>query len=1097
MTTTDPGLVWPATRNEPVREGKLAMWARALGSALLLVGAVVGLPTLLVAITPGLHLDPSVLTLDRLFGPDNGSLLLLVIYGIAWACWAVFASSVALEVVASARRLPTPRMPGMVGVQRLVAAIVAAITLALSTGTGGPAMAQAAPVTAVAQALPRAEAPASADVNSDAVTAPKVETSSASQVTVGRHDTLWLLAEQYLGDGRRFEEIVTLNQGVPQSDGAALGQDGRLHPGWVLKLPADAKLQAPRPDRHEVRAGETLWGIADDELGDPTRYPELYRANKGDVQPGGGHLADPDIIQPGWVLEMPDAEARSGDEKPSRDREPQQAGGEPTTSASANATASAEADPGSGATEPGAFSDPQASASLTTPTAGAAPTAAAPAAKPTGESSGTPATSEPTAGPSVAQTPESRASGSPTASASACEPSTAATQKPASAAPAPIATPSDSAPAASTPDSAAAPDLGVLLPTGGVVGGLLAFGFVAELARRRRAFQRHREPGERMATVGPEARDLEARALGGALETEAELLDAALTQLAANCWTAGRPLPDVRVAKLGRRELTLLLAADDAEAVAPFRAASPDRWELDIDQMTAVESDLPRAYPGLITLGLDAERLVLLNLESVGTLGVDGPPEQVANATRALAAELALGPVRSGTARTFCLDDAGLAGAVEAGEITFDPDADSVRGALTTHLDAVGRACHVASVADTRALRPDDILNVVVPEIVLTDRELGIDAGPWRGAAVITSAVGAVAPAKLTLDSEGGAVLQPGDHWLTVQQLAQREHDAIVATLHATDLAPASDPDPQAKILDFLREPAIASAPEVVDLRDADPKTEASPSTLTAPTVAFSLVVRESRSGLVDGALALSPVPMVLADREVVPDPAESPDAVTAPRILLLGEVMVRNPAGKVDPSRSSRLSEVAAFILLHPDARVSELQTALWPGQRSNANTCRQLVSRTRSFLGKTPDGSPYLLHMQDTNGRLRMREDVTSDWAEFQSLVCDDSDANSLRKALGMVRGRPFGTTSGRELPWADLAINEMIEEIADTAHRLYELEAAAGHWFEAREAALRGLLTEAESLGLLRDALTASKALGDLGAAAALERRMTDLG
>lgn len=149
-----------------------------------------------------------------------------------------------------------------------------------------------------------------------------------------------------------------------------------------------------------------------------------------------------------------------------------------------------------------------------------------------------------------------------------------------------------------------------------------------------------------------------------------------------------------------------------------------------------MDSDLTRAYPGLLTLGLDAEGLALLNLKSVGTLGLDdGPPERVANAMRALAASLALGPVRAGTARTFCLDDAGLAGAVEAGEITFDPDPDSVRGALTSHLDAVRRACQAASVSDTRELHPDDILDVVVSEILLTDRELEIAAEPWSGAA--------------------------------------------------------------------------------------------------------------------------------------------------------------------------------------------------------------------------------------------------------------------------------------------------------------------------------------------------------------------------
>ena len=67
---------------------------------------------------------------------------------------------------------------------------------------------------------------------------------------------------------------------------------------------------------------------------------------------------------------------------------------------------------------------------------------------------------------------------------------------------------------------------------------------------------------------------------------------------------------------------------------------------------------------------------------------------------------------------------------------------------------------------------------------------------------------------------------------------------------------------------------------------------------------------------------------------------------------------------------------------------------------------------------------------------------------------------------QALALVRGRPFGAVASRELPWADLHINEMISLISDVAHALAVRHEAAGRQSAARDAALRGLRTESES-------------------------------
>ncbi len=46
---------------------------------------------------------------------------------------------------------------------------------------------------------------------------------------------------------------------------------------------------------HTVKRGDTLWGLAAKYLGNPFRWPEIFRKNSALIQ-------DPDLIEPGWVL---------------------------------------------------------------------------------------------------------------------------------------------------------------------------------------------------------------------------------------------------------------------------------------------------------------------------------------------------------------------------------------------------------------------------------------------------------------------------------------------------------------------------------------------------------------------------------------------------------------------------------------------------------------------------------------------------------------------------------------------------------------------------------------------------------------------------
>ena len=133
--------------------------------------------------------------------------------------------------------------------------------------------------------------------------------------------TLWKLAEAHTGDGTRWRELLDLNRGARLADGTTLTSSTQTIPaGTTITLPAGAHSQAAdraeKADRggrthqkdeksYTVQTGDTLWDIADEKLGDPTRYPELFDASRDTMQPGGKRLVDPDHIEPGWDITIP------------------------------------------------------------------------------------------------------------------------------------------------------------------------------------------------------------------------------------------------------------------------------------------------------------------------------------------------------------------------------------------------------------------------------------------------------------------------------------------------------------------------------------------------------------------------------------------------------------------------------------------------------------------------------------------------------------------------------------------------------------------------------------------------------------------------
>jgi DNA-binding SARP family transcriptional activator len=233
-----------------------------LGAATALAALLAGMPAVLVAVA-GWPLPNAVPTWqqisDLLTGPYLSDEFLIDVLACAgWVCWGLLTLSAVLDITAAVLRLPVPQIPGLRPAQALVGALIAALTVA-------PLLLR--PADTLVQARP-------------AITHSATHTVPTSAVDLTGTLTLIVNGTSYI---------------------------------------------------HPVHPGDTLWDIADAWLGDPHRWPEIYRLNAGRHFPDvGGALTDPDLILPGWHLRLPgDARPPTSTSRP--EPTPQQKGTVPRT----------------------------------------------------------------------------------------------------------------------------------------------------------------------------------------------------------------------------------------------------------------------------------------------------------------------------------------------------------------------------------------------------------------------------------------------------------------------------------------------------------------------------------------------------------------------------------------------------------------------------------------------------------------------------------------------------------------------------------------------------------------------------------------------
>ncbi|WP_336054024.1 LysM peptidoglycan-binding domain-containing protein [Streptomyces sp. CA2R101] len=1086
---------------------------RALLGLVVLLALVGGVPFLLLA----LGHQPTELTggLDALLRPDDGTLFLVVLTLIGWAGWAAFTLSAVIELVAVLRRRSAPRLKGLGGLQSFAGFLIGGLVLlaptAFSAATTQTATAAVTAPHTTAQ-VHRAGAPTTPEAADAGAQAGPQHT-----VTAPREE-LWDLAERYLGRGERWRDIAALNPQYPH-----LASSG-AHRGMVLNLPADTRISPAAQEQtaaspasakdgshaetHEktytVEAGDSLSGIADDQLGDADRWHDIYEDNRDTI-------SDPDLIYPGQHLDLPGHNAQP----PHADHEDA---------------------PRPAPDKPAPHKDH--SAAPTTPDADSstgAPDRQAP------EHHGSSGTHRPDARPD--------------------RPSPAA---PAPASPAPstpdVPAPHDTAATETArPDAHAVDEEQALAPAMVWSGaGVLAAALIGTLATRRVLQQRRRKSGHRIAMPEGSAAETERR-LRSVQHGGFDLLNVALRALASHLADAGRDLPDLDAVVLHDARLDLHLARQ-APPVAPFTAmpGQPHVWTCTAAHPTLGEdhSDMDAPYPALVSLGWDDDgRLILVDLERIGVLNLTGDAHLAQSVMRGIAVELATASVHGPLDVTVVDGTAPGLDDVVPERVARSESLAQITTQLTAHATDQRRSLTDLGARGLGEARlHEDSGGAWTPHVVLAQDLTGdpgalfaaLEAAPRTASAVIVAAPTDVPlpDTAWTLECGGPeqSVTLPGSGLtIHIQGLDDAVYADAVELLRVAANSASLPPSPAPAVTDEDDEQTAGAAPDeqpaetpgadgaglpaeyADEDEDADdepdgteehaaalpqPATEPDTSAAVAAGPADTALVRVAQACTTGTAHLTVPLPPETATAAPESEDAATAVRAAAPDILLLGPVSLTGATGRYDSARAAPSTELAVFLYLNTDVDHHAIDAALWPTSTVHKSMRTSVVSRLRSWLGQDADGAYYFPRLQDTEGhRYRLSPSVGCDWTRFQRFAAaglhdtsEDGDL-ALRRALSLVRGRPFSAVDRQRYSWAEPLMQEMCEAIVDVALELSDRLREAGDTTGALWAANCGLLAAEESEPLHRAVFRAHHKAGDTTAlreaAARLVRINDELG
>lgn len=617
-------------------------------------------------------------------------------------------------------------------------------------------------------------------------------------------------AQQALAGGL-VAAVLAIGGGAPamaqDAPAASAGPGaGSASVSQVLDQPSSGADSTEQAGTYTVREGDTLAGIARTQLGDESRWGELAEDMRGVEQSDGRSLQDPNLIYTGWEVPLNGiAGAPAGQGSTAAPAEPD-AGTSGT--ASTNGTA--------GGSEVGGLN---AADTMDRPGLEDAP---APAQAPTA----TDAQQQADAGTTERQTQDAQDS---TAAEEAQDAATAAPAEqpeqnaeqpdqdkaPEPAPAVPGATYSEpvqeqSAPAPAAAEQAEAVDGADEIDwrTAGGIGATLAAGVLALIAARRAAQRRRRKPGQQVPRPAGEDAQIEAQLRTVADQPAVDELDLVLRAVALWASSEQITLPEMFCVRVTDEQIALYLAAPAAaELPAPFVREDEEGtvWTIESGQIEGLEQMPEAPYPALVTVGKDdTGAQLLLDLEYLGTLGLEGESQLVSEALDAMAVELATSAWGESLQVTLVGVAPGLASAVGTGRVRQVDDLDELLRMLAGRAEDVKAALDEAGVATVHEAKGTGIEQEWAPEIVL----LGVDPTdaqadqlreltrtiPRLGVAAVTTQNPLSAPWHLELVDQDNADLEPAGLHLTPQRITAAEAQCIIAVL-ATALADPEDTD--------------------------------------------------------------------------------------------------------------------------------------------------------------------------------------------------------------------------------------------------------------------------------------------------------------
>lgn len=887
---------------------------------------------------------------------DDGTVVVVLLYVVAWFAWVYLALGIVVEAWAAIRRIQAPTVPGLRLPQGIAKRLVGAALLAF---IATPAFAHAAPL----------DQP--------------IETPQASQTTVTQQSP-----------------IVTQNS-----------------PDTGSRNDTGAAAEDSTPDgytEHTVVEGDTLWDLADQHLGDPERYPEIFEENEGITQANGAPLTNPDLIVVDTVLQIP----------------------QETTTAELSAEA-----------EPPVPSEPE------------------------------PTPEEPGLLDEANDTPEDPAIEEPgppeTAEEASSENDTAS---------------DDVAPLIDVDEDDEADQMPAATNFG--AGIILSGGIISLLAGYRVLQRKRRHRGAALAMpVGPAAAvEKELRTVGDTLAIEE--VDQALRSLAHHCRTTHQDLPEIHVARMTSDSFELYLAEPRQLPKPWVGIADETLWALhpapgdDHESETQEDSELqlPAPYPALVTIGQDAEGAhVLLDLETVGELSINGTIEGSEEMLAALAIELATSTWADDLTVTLVGIFPEMEDVLQTGRIRYLPTVGRLfeelqrraeNDRMAMQLDQVDDLHHARLEAKAPSTWYPEIVLLANPLTELQHSQLESLMSELPRVAIATVAVSET-EADWSITSEGsGHVLQPIGLAVTPQRLPTGPYQRILEIVDVATNGQEINNEITATAVDSLMEEATAflgmhgidspveeDLPESFDVtRDVkaeqtedfaqdspgstgfDDEAESEhtgPAHDQATNAAEDDVVEvPSEGNTVPATVELGPEAHVDHPSTII-NPFGPKDG--QPYLQLLGQINMVGAPGTAEEKRKKRMIEYLAFLMLNDAPTIDAIDDAIWPNRRNqdNTSTRNSVTSRLRKWLG---------VQEHNNEPRIEMNTytvvDVGCDWFDFQSLTkgpLNEVSTDALTAAFSLLRGPILKGAGVRYWAWAEPLQQEIISRVIDTCYEL----------------------------------------------------------